>query len=527
MNQPFEQHLRKYKDQWTKLSKELGAINQSDLAIAWNYNDNYSYAEQNDAIKRINDKLSELVKKNQDNAGFVKFVQEMTEASDEMIKDKITSSFRDLDKVTDTDITLKAKKLGIPVDEFRSQFKLVKNRIDEEKGRERRAKEVKEMKWYDPQNWATSDYEKQRYINDPDASIIGKEGNGKWYNKGEAISDLAYGIAGGVADLLPGVGGMVFGPAIRGARDIQHKVTDSKYQKDAGDIVGDFGKDLFVNVGSDLLPTTLTRYMPRAVKFARRGKPNTGITKFAEDVYTNKATREKVNQINDELESFGWNLNSKNFNEGQIYDTPDIQLIDQIKSLPENSILRKQLEKDAIITSRAGIEHIDREAMTSTLADFAASTPKKNELANFEQLRTNPDGFHKNIQLELMLNEEGNKQHILDYMLEQNKAANVSKNAKRGSKLLEGWENYGDRINKSLATMGIGKDIPMLPTVIQARQTSKVNTDDREDIDWFKTNYSRDWEAGFIPRGKEDEPIMKAYREWKEERKRPSIREVM
>jgi hypothetical protein len=106
-------------------------------------------------------------------------------------------------------------------------------------------------------------------------------------------------------------------------------------------------------------------------------------------------------------------------------------------------------------------------------------------------------------------------------------SANVSKNAKKGSKALDYWENYGDRVNKSLATMGVGKNIPMLPTAIQSRQTSKVNTDDREDIDWFKTNYARDWEAGFIPRGKDDEPIMKAYREWKEERKRPSIREVM
>ncbi len=526
MNEPFDKHFKSNARVWRTFAQK-GFVNTEDLVKARNYDDKYSYAEQNQAINRLNNALSEVLKRNPNDPQLNQFISSMTEASDEMIKDKITSSFRDLDKVTDTDITLKAKKLGIPVDEFRSQFKLVKNRIDEEKGRERRAKEIEEMKWYDPQNWATSDYEKQRYINDPDASIIGKEGNGKWYNKGEAISDLAYGVAGGVADLLPGVGGMVVGPAVRGARDVQHKLTNSKYQKEGGDIAGDFGKDLFVNVGSDVLPTALTRYMPRVVKFARKGKQNNGMAKFAEDVYTNKATREKVNQMNDELDSFGWNLNSKNFNEGQIYDTPDIKLIDQIKSLPKNSILRQQLEKDAIIKSNAGIEHIDREAMTSTLADFAAATPKKDELANFENLRTMPDGFHKNTQLELMLNEEGDKQHILDYMLEQNKAANVSKNAKKGSKALDYWENYGDRVNKSLATMGVGKNIPMLPTAIQSRQTSKVNTDDREDIDWFKTNYARDWEAGFIPRGKEDEPIMKAYREWKEERKRPSIREVM
>ena len=56
---------------------------------------------------------------------------------------------------------------------------------------------------------------------------------------------------------------------------------------------------------------------------------------------------------------------------------------------------------------------------------------------------------------------------------------------------------------------------------------SMPNTSEREDIDWFKENYARDWEAGFVPRGKDDEPIMKAYREWKEENKKPSVRSVM
>lgn len=531
MNEPFDKHFKSNVHVWRTFAQK-GFVNTEDLVKARNYDDKYSYAEQNEAIKRLNNALSEVLKRNPDNPQLSQFISSMTEASDEMIKDKITSSFRDLDKVTDTDITLKAKKLGIPVDEFRSQFKLVKNRIDEEKGRERRAKEVKEMKWYDPQNWATSDYEKQRYINDPDASIIGKEGNGKWFNKGEAISDLAYGAAAGIADLMPSYGGTFAGPVIRGMRDLHHKglmplSEESKYQKEGGDIVGDFSKDMFVNVGSDILPTGLTKYLPRVVKFARGGKANTGLVKYAEDVFNNKATKEKVNQMNDELESFGWNLNSKNFNEGQIYDTPDIVLEEQIKSLPENSILRKQLEKDAIITSKAGVKHVDREAMTSTLADFASVTPKKDELVNIEHLRTMPDGFHKNSQLELMFSEEGNKPQILDYVMEQNKAANVSKKAKAGSKVLEYWENYGDRINKTLATMGVGKDVPMLPTAIKARQTSKVNTDEREDIDWFKENYARDWEAGFIPRGKDDEPIMKAYREWKEENKKPSVRNVL
>lgn len=58
-----------------------------------------------------------------------------------------------------------------------------------------------------------------------------------------------------------------------------------------------------------------------------------------------------------------------------------------------------------------------------------------------------------------------------------------------------------------------------------------VKDEERSDIDWFKTNYARDWAAGFKPHGNENEPIMKAYKEWEEENKnknkRPSIREVM
>lgn len=532
MNEPFKSHFSSHIAQWHQLARNK-VVSEDDLIKAMNASNKYSYKEQNDALKRVNKAVLDYSKKD-DRPGVLDFAQSLVEATDDMIRDKVISSFRDIHKVTEDDIRLKANKLGIPYREFKEQFDLVKNRIDTEEGRKRRAKEVENMKWYDPDNWGTSDYEKQRYINDPDASIIGKEGNGRWFNKGEAISDLAYGAAAGVADLLPSVGGMVVGPAIRGMRDLHHKgvlplTEESKYQKEGGDIASDFGKDLGVNVGSDVLPTALTKYMPRVVKFARRGKPNTGVTKFAEDVYTNKATREKVNQMNDELDYFGWNLNSKNFNEGQIYDTPDIVLEDQIKSLPKNSILRKQLEKDALFKTPAGVEYVDREAMTDVLSDFATVTPKKNKLGDFEHLRTLPDGLHKDPAVETMFSEEGAKPHILDYALEQNKAANVSKKAKAGSKLLDYWEDYGDRVNKSLATMGVGKNIPMLPTAIQSRQTSKVSKDEREDIDWFKTNYARDWEAGFVPRGKEDEPIMKAYEEWKAENRaqKPSLKDIM
>ena len=112
MNQPFEQHLNNNKEIWHELAKQ-GKVNREDLIKALNYTDKFSYAEQNDAVKRLNKALNGLVERNPDNKTLIGFVQGMTEASDEMIRDKVTSSFRDLDKVTESDLQIKARKLGM------------------------------------------------------------------------------------------------------------------------------------------------------------------------------------------------------------------------------------------------------------------------------------------------------------------------------------------------------------------------------------------------------------------------------
>lgn len=129
-----------------------------------------------------------------------------------------------------------------------------------EAGRKRREQEVK--------NWNSSkrgllrsllasDYEKQRYIDNPSAAIFGEEAtpiSRDWLGKGEAIQDLALGGMGAVGDLVPGVGGAVIGPGIRAVRDVSHKVYDSPYQKDWGDIATSVGTDVFASAGAEFLP---------------------------------------------------------------------------------------------------------------------------------------------------------------------------------------------------------------------------------------------------------------------------------
>lgn len=519
MNQPFEQHLNNNKKIWHELAKQ-GKVNKEDLIKALNYTDKFSYAEQNDAVKRLNNALNGLVERNPDDKTLIGFVQGMTEASDEMIRDKITSSFRDLDKVTESDIQIKARKLGIPTDEFREQIKTVKDRIETEKGRERRAKEIEEMKWYNPQKWATSDYEKQRYINDPNASFIGKEGKFNPYSKeGQmAISDAAFGVAGAVGDVLPGIGGIVVGPAVRAARDVNHLYNDDKFRKSGTEIAQDAAEDLLYNVGADILPTSLTKYLPRVINKAAKGDVGT-LTDLAlkADVY-NEALKQSKTLAND-LKKFGYDETLDNVDK-----LKDMNFRDMKKAYEntKDQTLKREIG-DAAIRGENGktIIGFDKKKVEDVVSDYWASNKPGQLSDNWNKFGYTPNGEYTQTMKDALQDNAG------EWIEKQMKATEAGKGARRLAALERGWENYGDRVYKSIGTTEQAPEVSIGPLKFGKRPSTKVSKDDREDIDWFKTNYSRDWEAGFIPRGKDDEPIMKAYREWKEERKRPSIREVM
>ena len=91
-------------------------------------------------------------------------------------------------------------------------------------------------------------------------------------------------------------------------------------------------------------------------------------------------------------------------------------------------------------------------------------------------------------------------------------------------------QKIGDRVLKEGGTGIFKQGGRAMPYVQQNAARHKESNAERSDINWFKTNYARDWEAGFAPRGNENEPIMKAYREWQEENKKknkiPSVKEV-
>ena len=126
---------------------------------------------------------------------------------------------------------------------------------EEEAGRIRRSREVREewVPWKKPFTWlGASEYERERYIRDPESAIFGNQSKinlSNIHQKGEALSDLLYGSAGALGDLIPGGGGLL-GPTARAARDVQHVASDSKYQKDLSSMTGSAIADYVLSLGA-------------------------------------------------------------------------------------------------------------------------------------------------------------------------------------------------------------------------------------------------------------------------------------
>jgi hypothetical protein len=197
-----------------------------------------------------------------------------------------------------------AKELGTTVEKLDSAWDEHLEDVKKSNEIQARKDEVDKWPWY--KKMVASDYAKQRYINEPEKSVFSDKG--EWYNKGEDVSDLLYGGAGAVADFIPGIGGTVVGPAVRGLRDVQHKVTDSNYQKDWSQIAGDVGNDLLFNAGTDLAPTMLLRRGERYAGNAEKGWKN-GLgdeLKKADDYLQAKHETENIKQSTEQLGGGDW-----------------------------------------------------------------------------------------------------------------------------------------------------------------------------------------------------------------------------
>ena len=151
----------------------------------------------------------------------------------------------------------------VPLEEFESALANMKKYYDyetklqeETRALNERKKEVKDWGWRDI---IASDYEKQRYLEDPKSALFGKQApeigeapETRWGSMG----DLGSGVVAGAADLatapLPLINAFA-GPTVRLGRDVAHKVSGSPYQKDLKDIGSNYLTDIMLNGGASVL----------------------------------------------------------------------------------------------------------------------------------------------------------------------------------------------------------------------------------------------------------------------------------
>lgn len=406
----------------------------------------------------------------------------------------------------------KAAKLGVNIDDLKKTLGELQKEKEYFEGRERRKKEVKDdFKW----NFA-SDWAKQRYIDTPEKSY--------WANPELSIehipdiADAAAGFAAGVADFLPGIGGTFAGPAIRAGRN-------AAQGQNFGDVMTNFAADAGANAGVDYLPTLI---LNKARKVAKKGA--TQIEQYASlgndidnsektlnaarDVFKNTNATKLRNLDPNEISKFKTNIEA-------LPDSPAKRdLLNIINQKPSEAIdafktningLGVNADNVLKLVEEQGVKFTADPSMNLTKAktytEVADSQIKQSK--NVSDAKFNPYDEQGQIRKDGIWNNELGQTILNRKALGQG----MSKGAKIGAKAYQ----VGTKVGPGL--------VKTSDTVAGKRQPVKQDQN-RADIDWYKENYARDWSMGFAPHGREDEPIMKAYREWQNENRSPSISDV-
>lgn len=240
--------------------------------------------------------------------------------------------------------SFRKKHPEISEDEIKEYFSKVNEyKAEEERQREyeagvkQRQQEVKRWPFY--KDWLTSEYSKERYIKEPEKSVFGP---GPYYNKGEDIADIILGGTSVAAELIPGWGGALGGPAIRGMRDVLNYNTP--YSKD----VGDLANDIFTDFGTNVLIARLPNF--RREQRMTKGMGGKNVSKYLDYETELNATRQNLGMfrnIDDVVKEAGsgeWMISNR-----ELYDAIDRMADSDLKAkLKQLAPAASNIDRDAI-----------------------------------------------------------------------------------------------------------------------------------------------------------------------------------
>ena len=411
---------------------------------------------------------------------------------DDFVDDKykaISDLYEDLDGEIPTESRLYSftkKHPGISKQEVLDWFKKTNEikleevaRREDEAGKIRRAREVRE-EWnlldHPIRALAASEYEKERYINEPWNATIGKEAAGFIGSSIPSKLDVISGTVAAGADLVPGAGSVFAGPAIRFGRDAAHKLPGSTYQKDWGTILKDAGQDVSVNAAAFTLAN--------ARKFARMARG------FMSD---NAKTAMAIDDLISDTKQGLNNLDKLSKIEGAFYDPV------QFRRMVEYGIPDGPMKEELKAASKDWISgDIDWNAVRDIRERYAAQVAAENPVSIARAAQTAA--------------EEGYGVKGATPVLEARiLRPELTKSEKIGSSILRGVE-----------AVNLGKPGQMIyqqiPNVTEMRSSPVEGATQGMTFDqakkWYKEKYKDDWtKLRFKPVEGDDPAMLEAYKE--------------
>ena len=388
----------------------------------------------------------------------------------------------------------KAAKLGVNPEDLKNALAQLEEERVWNEGRERRAKEVNdEFIW----NFAPKSSQ-QRYIDDPNATIFGKEGKYNPLSKEgqDDFRDVALGIAGTVGDFIPGYGAAV-GPAARTLRNEELIRTKSKYAPS----LADAGKEALNDWSTYGAAAWLENFRKAKRLAAGAEKSIPGLEKITKNANT---TAEMDNTLRGLANIF----EAKDYN----------SMVKAVNSMPDNQVKSSLLEKLGKFDKFG-----DAKAEADLVRDIRMSA-LDNQVNLFTTVGRYPEGYK-------VIEPQKTKEIFI-------KNANTEEEGiKRFNEAQDATKNIREQIRNTPTVGKVGQFVRdvALPAYGGIEQGLAKNATtlykagpkdtDRAKIDWYKENYARDWEMGFKPNGKESDPMVKAYNEWLAEHG-PSINNV-
>ena len=374
----------------------------------------------------------------------------------------------------------KAAKLGVNSEDLKKALaQLEEERIWNE-GRARRAKEVNErFAW----NFAPKSSQ-QRYIDDPNATIFGKEGKYNPFSKEgqDDLRDVALGIAGTVGDFIPGYGAAV-GPIARTIRNEELIRTKSKYAPS----LADAGKEFLNDAGTFGAAAWLQNFRQGKRMAAGAEKSIPGLEK----VTKNAALTNNLDETSKALDNIRENV-----------DTYD-DLIKAVENMPDNSI---KADLQSKIGKFANVGDPKAEAIFVLESKRDAINHQMNMIITLDR---EPGGYvvRNKDDVKYIVKETGGNSTDVKKALDETTA--IRQKVRQTPTIGKIGQVFRDVALPAYGGLeqGLAKNAA---TLYKAGPEDK----DRAQVDWYKQNYARDWEMGFVPKGKDNEPIMRAYNEW-------------